>query len=298
MIACGGPPESRPEAIPRPPRPAAESIHTLHNLQPPIAGRILSGASPDSGGAFDSLEHLGVRTIISVDGATPDIAAADARGMRYIHIPLTYAGITGAQRLEIARAVRDHPGGVYIHCHHGKHRGPAAAAIAAITLGMMTPEDGVIFMRQAGTAEGYTGLYATVAGSTVATMQEIDSAPDDFPAIRRARGITAAMVEVDLAFEHLREIRDAGWEVPAGNPDLVPAAEAGRLADNLRIGHEDPRARAKGEEFLKLLLKSAEEASALEEGLANHASPKALEASFKLVEASCQQCHTTYRNAP
>src|SRR5262249_21685483 len=89
----------------------------IANLQTPCAG-LFTGAQPEGAAGFDALREMGVRTIVSVDGARPDVAAAAARGMRYVHIPVTYAEVTTEQRLEIARAIRDLPGPVYLHCHH------------------------------------------------------------------------------------------------------------------------------------------------------------------------------------
>ncbi len=42
----------------------------------------------------------------------------------------SHGGISRDQSLTIARAVQDLPGPVFIHCHHGKHRGPTAAVMA------------------------------------------------------------------------------------------------------------------------------------------------------------------------
>src|SRR5690606_19020075 len=81
----------------------------------------------------------------------------------------------------IARAIRDLPGPVYIHCHHGKHRGPAAAAAAAVNLGLVSPAEAVAFMKTAGTADSYAGLYACVMEADAATKTELDAAPSDFP---------------------------------------------------------------------------------------------------------------------
>ncbi len=38
-----------------------------------------------------------------------------------------------------AKAVRDLPGKIYIHCHHGKHRSAAAAATACVTEDTLDP---------------------------------------------------------------------------------------------------------------------------------------------------------------
>jgi len=260
-----------------------------------VGSKVLSGAGPGDSAGFDELRAMGIKTILSVDGATPDVEAAAARGMRYVHIPITYAEVTRAQELEIARAIRDLPGPIYLHCHHGKHRGPAAAASAAVLLDEMTGEQGVAFMKMAGTAANYVGLYACVAAAVPATASEIDSAPGDFPQTRRAAGIVAAMVSVNDVYERLEQIRSAGWKVPKDHPDLVPAAEAGQLADHLRLSGEDAKTRLWGVRFEEMLRKAIGEATSLEAGLLAGKSTDGLEGLWKPVVASCQECHEAYR---
>lgn len=297
--SCTAPaaPRPRADAGPGPSTPAAviSRAPALANVRR-LSDRVLSGGVPTGDVAFDELVRLGVRTIVSVDGATPDVARAEAHGLRYVHIPVTYAEVTDAQRLELARAIRDLPGPVYIHCHHGRHRGPAAAAAAGVSLGIVTPEQGVAFMRAAGTAPSYEGLYACVTCAHVATPIELDAAPAEFPAVRRAQGLVAGMVEADEAFGHLSAIRSAGWSAPPDHPDLVPAAEAGRLADDLRLSGEDAAARAHGDDFLRRLDVAVARATALEEAIVGQASTATLDARFTLVRTSCADCHETYRD--
>ena len=271
-----------------------EALHNVHALN----ARVISGAVPDSDAAFDELRAMGVKTIISVDGATPDVQAAEARGMRYVHIPITYAQVTEAEQLQIARAIRDLPGPVYVHCHHGKHRSPAAVASAGVALGMVSPEEGVAFMKNAGTAPDYEGLYACVATAELLESSVIDAASSDFPSVHKARGMTASMVEADAAFENIGEIRAAGWQTPPTHPDLVPAAEAGRLADTLRVSGEDPDALALGEDFEFRLTKGVRAATALEEAIVRNATREELEAAYTAVNASCKDCHAVYRDRP
>ncbi|MCB9846626.1 MAG: cytochrome c [Phycisphaeraceae bacterium] len=278
--------------------PPSDAIHDrpgVHNLHE-VDDRLVSGSVPEGDVGFDTLASMGIRTIISVDGASPDVARAEARGMRYVHIPITYAQATERQQLEIARAVRDLPGPIYIHCHHGKHRGPAAAASAAVLLGVFSPEQGVAFMKTAGTAPSYSGLYACVAQANRASSESLDKAPHTFPSIQRARGIVAAMVEVDIAHENLAQIRAAGWTVPANHPDLVPAAEAGRQTDDMRLSAEDPNAIARGDDFMTRLAHAIAAASALEQDIVAGAPSDRLEARWQRVAASCTDCHTIYRN--
>jgi protein tyrosine phosphatase (PTP) superfamily phosphohydrolase (DUF442 family) len=273
---------------------AAHESHALHNVH--HFGKLISGGVPEGDPAFDELKAMGVKTIISVDGSTPDVPRASARGMRYVHIPITYAEVPEKQKLEIARAIRDLPGPVYIHCHHGKHRSPAATAAAAVALGLATPDEGVAFMKTAGTAPNYTGLYQCVAEATAVSARSLSSASNAFPAVQKPEGMVAAMVEVNLAYEHLGEIRTAGWTTPKDHPDLVPAAEAGRLADQLRFSGEDPRSRAKGDDYAAKLADAIVKASALEEGIVRGEPKDQLEGKWKLVAASCKDCHAVYRD--
>ncbi len=257
---------------------------------------MISGAVPEGAPAFDELNAMGVKTIISVDGATPDVDAANSRGMRYVHIPITYAEATKEQQMELARAVRDLPGPIYVHCHHGKHRSPAATASVAVVLGEASPEEAVAFMKNAGTAPTYAGLYACVANAVVASAAALNAAPAEFPAVRKPEGITGAMVEVDHAYENLGYIRAAQWTTPKDHPDLVPAAEAGRLTDHLRYGGEDAKAKSLGSDFNRRLTDAVASASALEEAINAKAPKDQLEGKWKLVVASCKDCHATYRD--
>ncbi len=270
--------------------------HALRNVHK--LGRLISGAVPVGDAAFDELKFMGVKTIISVDGATPDVARAEARGMRYVHIPVTYAEVNEEQQARLARAVRDlgEAGPIFMHCHHGKHRGPAAAASALVALGEVTPDEGVGFMKTAGTAPGYTGLYWCVSTSAPLPKLIIDRASSEFPSIHRASGMVAAMVEVDLAYEHLGHISAAGWNVPADHPDLVPAAEAGRLTDNFRLSGQDSTAALLGTDYLQRLEKAIAGASALEEGIIRGDVAAELDRKFKVVQASCKDCHVIYRD--
>ncbi len=306
LTACGGsgpgagPARAGASDAPAAPAAAASQAgehddHALHNVHH-VSEHLISGAVPEGDAGFDELAALGVKTVISVDGAAPDLERAKARGMRYVHIPITYAEVTPEQQLAIARAIRDLPGPVYIHCHHGKHRGPAAAAAAAVNLGLVSPAEAVAFMKTAGTADSYAGLYACVMEADAATKTELDAAPSDFPEHQRAEGIVAAMVEIEQAFDHLGDIRFAGWTVPPDHPDLVPAAEAGRLTDNFRFAAEDERAQEMGEDHIRRLFEAVKVASALEEGIIAGESAETLNAHYKLIDASCKGCHAEYRN--
>lgn len=259
----------------------------------------VSGSAPEGDAGFDTLRAMGVKTIISVDGAVPHVNQATSRGMRYIHLPIGYNGFDEERKLQLVRATRDAmlAGPVYIHCHHGQHRSAGAAAAIAASLGWETPEQGVARMRISGTAPNYTGLYACASAATVIAMATIDRVPADFPSTWKPNGYVKGMVEIDEVFERLKVIEKAGWITPREHPDLVPVAEAGRLADLYRVLHDSEYVQRKPAGLAELMQKSHAEAQALEDllGVEKVDAGKAT-GQFKLVGASCKDCHTKYRD--
>jgi len=274
---------------------AAGSLHNVRTL-PGSEGRLISGSSPDDDAAFDELSRRGVRTIISVDSGRPRLELAHARGMRYVHIPVGYNGITREQQLDLARAARDLPGQIYIHCHHGKHRGPAAGALAGVALGWTTRDDALTFMEEAGTAHSYAGLWSCVREARELSPVVIDAARGEFPEVAPVPGFTRAMVEMDEVFAHLRVIDAAGWRTPAEHPDLVPAAEAGRLADLFRACIEQGHAGDRDEDFARAMLRSLEASRSLEREIVSKGGAAALRSMLGEIGASCKDCHVKHRD--
>lgn len=270
----------------------------LHNLVTYAPG-LISGSAPDGTTGFDTLSAIGVKTIISVDGARPDIDAARARGLRYIHLPIGYGGMDDQRTLEIARAVElaRRNGPVYLHCHHGKHRSAGAAGAAAVMLGLLTNQDATARMRVSGTAPNYRGLYQCVADAGPADRQALDAVNADFPETWKTSGLVQTMVEIDGTFDNLRAIEAAGWKTPPDSPDLVPAAEAGRIADLLRTLRDDPQAASKPADFGERLAHASTLATAVEEGLkAARPDGRLLSTQLKSLGASCKECHAKYRD--
>src|SRR5436190_24267033 len=70
-----------------------------------IGTNLFSGSSPENNLAFETLQKLGIKTIITVDGAKPDLNRAHEFGMRYIHLPHGYEGISRKTQLQLAKAV-------------------------------------------------------------------------------------------------------------------------------------------------------------------------------------------------
>ncbi len=259
----------------------------------------VSGSAPEGAEGFATLRAMGVKTVISVDGAAPDAALAQTYGLRYVHLPIGYNGFDEARKAELVRATRDamRDGPVYIHCHHGKHRSAGAAAAVAASMGWMTPQEAVARMKVSGTAPDYKGLYACAAGAQVMSAAAIDLVPANFPAVAAPEGFVKSMVQVDEAMESLKAIQKASWGVPADHPDLVPVAVAGQLADLLRVLPAGDRAHRQGTEFALALQQCADLAQHLEDALAaKPMDPQRVEAQFKALNTSCKDCHARFRD--
>lgn len=296
--AVGGQSSPATRTLPSTSAAAPVDYPGIHNVVAYREG-VYSGGAPEGERGFESIAAMGVMTVISVDGAEPEIALAKAHGLRYIHLPIGYNGFDESRRRELARALRDslNEGPVYIHCHHGKHRSAGAAGAALVSLGEATSEEMVARMRVSGTSPSYAGLYRCTSTATVLSIAELDAVPADFPEIARPTGLVKSMVEIDEATEHLKAIEKAGWTVPPDHPDLVPAAEAGRLADLLRLLGGEERLRSKPPEFARLMRRNASEAQTLEDLLtAGAGDASRLSAQYKAVVASCAECHSAFRD--
>ncbi len=293
---------------------ARPSQHTAHqagghdallpNLHLAFDG-VYSGGMPAGEPAFDELRDMGIRTIICVDGATPDVKAAESRGMRYVHIPLKYAGITAEQQAELSRAVRDLPRPIYIHCHHGKHRSPAAAAMAGIGVGAMSDDEGTAFLKTAGTGKNYAGLWACVGSARALQTARIDAAPAEFPPVAAIPTTTHLMLEIDDAFSRLQAADAIDFAVPAVR-GVSSVSDAAQIADHLRAIWQaelkkSPAERVGQGELGEWCRVAADEAQALEDALAiedpaQRPSTQTLHATFAVIADSCSSCHAKYRN--
>ncbi len=270
----------------------------LHNMVA-YHDDFISGSAPEGEQGFASLAAMGVATVISVDGAAPDVELARRCGLRYIHLPIGYNGFDEQRQLELVRATRDAiaDGPVYIHCHHGQHRSAGAAAAIAVSLGWLPADAAVQRMHISGTSPEYKGLYACAAGAAVIEPARIDAVSADFPEVQRPQGFVKGMVEIDEINERLKAIEKAGWTTPADHPDLVPVAEAGRLADLLRFLAAGDRARREGSDFAGHLTADQVVAQKIEDILAAPRPDAAqLSEQFQRLNASCKECHAKYRD--
>jgi len=286
------PPAGKPQPI---------EVDGLHNVFR-ISDKLFSGNSPEGDTSFESLKNLGVKTIISVDGATPDVERAKKFGMRYVHIPIGYDSVPVDAGQKIAKAMQELEAPFYIHCHHGKHRGPAAAAIAQMCLDeKCTVESALDFLKSAGTDPKYKGLFASARAFKKPTAEELTKLPKELPETVKPEDIVKAMVAMDFHFDNLKKVRGAAWQTPKDHADIEPAHEALLLWERYMELKRLPETAKRPEDFRKWLDESIASSKDLEQALRaakkNGATDKELlEKSYKRVTASCTQCHAKYRD--
>jgi len=273
----------------------------LHNVLR-ITEKLLSGSVPEGDTGFQTLQKLGVKTIITVDGAKPEVERARKFGMRYVHLPIGYDGVPADQGLRLAKAVRDLPGLIYIHCHHGKHRSPAAAVVVKLCLDKKcTVATAIDLMKQAGTDPKYVGLYASPKDLRRPTSAELDKVSSDFPEVAPTGSLVQKMVEIDECWDRLKLIQAAGWTVPRNHPDLDPPHEALLLCEHFAVLGRSTETKKKPQAMLELLQQAEKEAKLLEAALRQNAGPArtaAADKSFKASQASCTLCHAQFRDVP
>lgn len=250
------------------------------------------GPAPGNRIELDTLSDLGVRTIISVDAVHPDTEAATDLGMRYVHLPLGYEEISDRNALLIAKAIRDLPAPIYIHCHKGIHRAPAAAAQAMVTLGRLDPDDATLIMEKAGTSRNYPGLWASVTNARRAPSARLDEISEDMlPAKAVTSSFATGMALADRHLLALERMADYRWQSDPKHPDLSAVAEAGALTDLMRSLPLTRHGRRYETEFSVIAAASHQLELALRDGRDDSA-----RLVLHQIASSCTSCHQSSRN--
>jgi protein tyrosine phosphatase (PTP) superfamily phosphohydrolase (DUF442 family) len=256
--------------------------------------KIGQGAQPEGDEAFKNLAALGYTTILSVDGSAPEVELAEKYGLTYVHVPIGYDGIAPDEQVEIVKAVKEASGPVYVHCHHGKHRGPAAVMIARISCDGISNAEGVKGLEISETSPNYEGLYRDVREFKPPSAEAIAKAPKPQSRVM-PQGVRATMVDVDQRFELLKASQEAGWKTPKEHPDVSPAHEARMLWELYREMARTDEAKGKGADFLAHAAE-AEKLGTTLEGAIRAGDVEAAAKAYKGLKKNCDACHSVYRN--
>jgi protein tyrosine phosphatase (PTP) superfamily phosphohydrolase (DUF442 family) len=273
---------------------AAIEIAGVHNAFR-ATEKLYSGSQPEGDATFAALAQRGIKTIISVDGGKPDVAAARKHGLRYIHLPYGYDGISTNRVAELITVMQREPGPFYVHCHHGKHRGPAAIAVMALAAEGWTTNQAVAWLREAGTADDYPGLYRAAQEFFLPTETAL-AAVGELPEVAQASSLVEAMVAVDAHLEHLKLAQKSGWKTPPGHADISPPHEATLLWEQYREIARLADTAARPADYRQKLAEAERLTDALRQELKTGATGEILDAMFKRVSQNCVACHKQHRN--
>ncbi len=276
----------------------ADGLHNVYAL----SDDIISGAEPESEAALAAIAKMGVKTILSVDGKMPDVDTAAALGMRYVHVPIQYRGITEDEVLQIAKTFHELEGPFYVHCYHGVHRGPAAAAIGRVTMDGVPRDQAIAEMRQwCGTSKKYEGLYATIAAGDLPSAEETAAYEWDFPAQHALTGFRQSMIHMARSYDRIKDMVKNDGAINPEHPDIDPVNEAAILQGLFKQSLELERLASKPADFRDWLDDSILQTRVLHEALvadrtSGAASWDKSRAAFADLKASCDACHAVYRN--
>ena len=271
----------------------AKGIENFYQL----SDRVYSGSAPEGDAAFAELKARGIKTIITVDGAKPDVETAARYGLRYVHLPIGYDGVPTNQALRLVKAAETLPGPIYVHCHHGLHRGPSGAAVICMALEGWTPEQAHAWLTLAGTATNYPGLFRSVELFRPPSAEVLKNVSADFPAKSPVPPLAEVMIEIDGRVDHLKLIQQAGYKTPPSNPDLDPPNEALLLHELFKELLRSPEMEKHGQDFLDKLMQTEEAANSLHlDMLMNPLDAKRADAVFQRMNEDCAACHKAYRN--
>lgn len=270
-----------------------ELEHVKNCIQ--VTDTVFSGAVPEGEKAFEELQKLGIKTIISVDGMKPDVNTAKRFGLRYVHLPHGYDGISKQRVLEIAKGLVDLPKPIFIHCHHGKHRSPAATASACLSLGWIAPTKAMDVLQLAGTNPNYRGLFASVTKAGDFSRAEVDRVQVRFEEVASLPPLIETMVAMDEHLEHFIQL-DAAAARDSSKRNVL-ADEVLLLSDRYAELHRSSVEERKPAGYLQLLKDGEAICSELESGL--RSSERELKPLVERLKSNCAHCHQQYRdNSP
>lgn len=269
-----------------------------------IQSKVISGGQPEGEQAFRELQHLGVKTIVSVDGAKPQLELAKKYGLRYVHLPHGYDGIGVERSAELAKAVRDLEGPIYIHCHHGQHRSPAAAAVACISIGWVEPESALGILKLAGTNSDYRGLFAAVTGAHRIDDAVLDAMRVDFLEIAKLPPLAEAMVDLDGTYNRMKKVVNATETRTLPNQKSDLAHDALLMREHFKEMMRLESVSKQADAFRGMLKESEADAQILETEIRHwtrHASagpvPRSVSNALERIRVNCSACHRQYRDS-
>ncbi len=265
-----------------------------------VAPDLYCGPQPRTAKDFASLQRVGVKTVICVDGVVPRQDLAEAAGMRYVHLPV---GFSDAQKHAPAllAAMNRLPGPFYIHCRYGRPRTPILVAMIAQSRLGWDADQVAAWLKLSGASEGYQGLQKSLADFKPPTDAEIRAVEHEFLPKASTTPLVHAMGALLDSWDPLRIAQTGGFQGLDEQALQKLAMHSDSVGKYLGDLGKDPSLREWGNDFVKEMNAASAACHDLAKTLRQQAkipSPdgEQLSTQFKAVGARCGACHTTYRN--
>ncbi|MFM8251721.1 MAG: hypothetical protein ACKOBW_09025 [Planctomycetota bacterium] len=273
--------------------------HLANAIQ--VTDWVISGGVPEDDDAFAELSSLGIRSIISVDGARPDLARASRYHLRYIHLPHGYEGLGEERTVQLAQAIQQLPKPIYLHCHHGKHRSPTAAAVACFATGQITTQHARRVLQLAGTNPSYLGLFRAVEQARVLPRNVLLDPHVEFPELVAIPPLAESMVAIDEAHSRLSRLAKNAWRPLAEQPPMTAHHQALLLVEQLTELSRATETQQRPDRFRALLSEQLTTAQQLQELLEpvtpdNDSLNLRRQETFAQLTRLCTDCHRQFRD--
>jgi len=282
--------QSAPTSTEREPVRIECSLENVWRLSP----RILSGGQPKSAADFQWLKAQGIQVLVSVDGIRPDLENAAKFQLRYVHIPIGYDSLPIDAQRSLAAVSKLPDQGIYVHCHHGKHRGPTAAAVLCLLDDGRGVSSALSILETAGTSKQYRGLWQSVEKFKLSDATK--GSPPELRSVAPVKPIAQAMAKIDRQFLELQDLLDKtkkrGEQI---GTDSLRQANSTRIAELRELLAQEfrelPRVTKVHPEAAQQYLDVAELFASLR---TNDRSE--LQSGLARIEQRCATCHKDYRN--
>ncbi len=270
-----------------------------------VSSKIFIGPSPESRADFEFLKSQNVSSIISVDGAQPRLELAGGFDIKYAHVPIGYDGIKRKHLLKIAKVYQGVEEKLFIHCHKGHHRGPAAAACLLVAAEEISKENGLKLMKRAGTSTEYKGLYSAILSATAITQKELSNTAMP-PAFRKPSDRIQSMKLMEKHLENLDEFNKNGFNPISNKPDLSLEHESLLLhqayKEFSRIKEEQTAKKDGNIHYSRLIKNGIRLTKKLYDSVRVSENGEEIELSqspreiLESIKNNCSQCHKKFRN--
>ncbi len=246
-----------------------------------VTPRIATGAEIHDAAVFKTLKEEGFQVVVSVDGLRPPVEKATAAGLRYVHLPVGYDAITVETQAALRTLLQETDGKVFIHCHHGKHRGPAAAALAGLVSGDIKQKSTALqVLEQCETSKDYAGLWRAVESFT---MPPAEAASAPLVAVAKVEPLVESMTTIDRLFEELSH----------KHKEALSQKQQYEKATLLWEQFGESARHTKDSEMAKALQASAKAANALRQAIHEGTNTATL---LTAMRRDCRACHRKFRD--